>query len=62
MKPVERIKMCLGFYFLLTANRNPLVRSWQFDIMIEFRKGRWGAWKIKFYSCLFLRLLIHLAP
>lgn len=39
MHPVERIKMCLGFYFLLRANRNPLVRSWQFDS--KFNKGTW---------------------
>ena len=63
MHPVERIKMYSGFYFELTANRNPSVRPWQFDsIMIKFNKGTRGAWKIKFYSCLSLCLLTHLAP
>ena len=56
MQPVERIKMCLGFYFLLTANRNPLVRSWQFDnVMIESGKvhgvlGRSNSTAASFYG------------
>ena len=36
------------------ANRNPLVRSKQFDN--KFNKGTWDTQKIKFYSCLFLCL------